>query len=349
MNAKKIGKNFPKHIRCIDEVIFTDGGYFDGYKKTTVHFSGDQAILKAETMNPPSESGLVYTREMPKHMFLYRIMGLHIGGWNREYINPEVLDGEQWELEIHFFDGHKPVKIYGSNAYPPYFNELQHLMTVPPKRKKNPFTKKVDKFVQEHHIQTLGGLNLYQEEFSCFEWSAPVIQQPSLLTEYVHLIGLIGAKIIDVNVIDDPGIPVIPGRASLWQFDWNNELVLITDRGNFEIEYNESSSVRISKDCIPKKFYFLDKLEDGELDLKPLFAYLKNDRIVDITTKSQTYYEADDEFTGSCGIYLEEDFPAYIKEFRLLLESGRQIAFTSIYDDGIISLYDKNNQLVRLD
>ena len=109
------------------------------------------------------------------------------------------------------------------------------------------------------------------------------------------------------------------------------------------------TSVRISKDCIPKKFYFLDKLEDGELDLKPLFAYLKNDRIVDITTKSQTYYEADDEFTGSCGIYLEEDFPAYIKEFRLLLESGRQLAFTSIYDDGIISLYDKNNQLVRLD
>ena len=43
-----------------------------------------------------------------------------------------MCDGTQWELEIYFSDGHKPVKIYGDNAYPYNFKELQELLGMKP-------------------------------------------------------------------------------------------------------------------------------------------------------------------------------------------------------------------------
>ena len=39
---------------------------------------------------------------------------------------------DRWELEIYFSDGHKPVKIYGDNAYPYNFKELQELLGMKP-------------------------------------------------------------------------------------------------------------------------------------------------------------------------------------------------------------------------
>ena len=61
---------------------------------------------------------------------------------------------------------------------------------------------KIEQFIQEHHIQTLGGKDDFKEEFSRYEWSAPILQQPSHLEEYVHLIGLIGATIQDITIVD---------------------------------------------------------------------------------------------------------------------------------------------------
>lgn len=346
MTSKRIGIAFLKHLPYIETVIFSAGGYFEGYRKTTVHFDCDQAVFDKETLLSYVHS--IRSEELTKAKFLTRLRLLHIEHWYKEYIAPNFLDGDQWELEFRFSDGHDPLKIYGSNAYPPHFNSLRGLMTVPSGKKRGPLADKMEKFTLDHHLQTLGGTDEFQEKFSDYEWSAPVIQQPDLLKEYVHLIGLIGAKILDVNLIDFPCLSTFE-RISSWSFEWNNQLVLITDRGHFEIEYNESSSVRISKDCIPQWFYSLDQSKNDAVDFRQLFSYLKNDRIIGITTKSQTYAEAEGDFTGSCGISLEENLPAYIKEFRLLLESSRQLAFSSCYDDGIISLYDKNNHLVRLD
>ena len=59
-------------------------------------------------------------------------------------------------------------------------------------------------FIKEHHIQTLGGKDDFKEAFSGYQWSAAVIQQPDLLEEYVRLIGLIGATIQDIAVVDYP-------------------------------------------------------------------------------------------------------------------------------------------------
>ncbi|MGN8679331.1 hypothetical protein ACTNEA_11420 [Oscillospiraceae bacterium HCP3S3_F4] len=42
------------------------------------------------------------------------------------------MNGTQWELEIFFSDGHKPMKICGSNSYPYNFNKFLELLGIEP-------------------------------------------------------------------------------------------------------------------------------------------------------------------------------------------------------------------------
>lgn len=71
-----------------------------------------------------------------KEDFLDGLRELHIGEWRSNY-DPRrfgyvVLDGTQWELEIFFSNGHKTVKIYGSNPYPYNFNKFLELLGIDP-------------------------------------------------------------------------------------------------------------------------------------------------------------------------------------------------------------------------
>ena len=51
---------------------------------------------------------------------------LYIQDWKKRFVDPCVLDGEQWELEIHLAGGRKRT-YYGSNAYPPLWKELKNV------------------------------------------------------------------------------------------------------------------------------------------------------------------------------------------------------------------------------
>lgn len=42
---------------------------------------------------------------------------LFIHHWRKEYVNPDIYDGEQWTISLHFANG-KVWSVYGSNAYP---------------------------------------------------------------------------------------------------------------------------------------------------------------------------------------------------------------------------------------
>ena len=49
---------------------------------------------------------------------------LYLHEWKKQYNDWTVMDGEQWELEIRMTEGR--VRNYsGSNAFPPYWNELK--------------------------------------------------------------------------------------------------------------------------------------------------------------------------------------------------------------------------------
>ena len=52
--------------------------------------------------------------------------GMYLHEWDKRYNNPDILDGEQWELVITMTGG-RTRSYYGSNAYPPYWKELKRL------------------------------------------------------------------------------------------------------------------------------------------------------------------------------------------------------------------------------
>ena len=69
-----------------------------------------------------------------KEDFLSELRLLHIGEWRHTYslarFGETVLDGTQWELEIHYSDGSKSFKCYGSNSYPYNFIEFCELLNL---------------------------------------------------------------------------------------------------------------------------------------------------------------------------------------------------------------------------
>ena len=199
----------------------------------------------------------------------------------------------------------------------------------------------IKKFIMDNNIQRLEDkFSLPKDKFSPYKWQAPVIQQPNHLKEYVKLIGMFDAVIQEIAVVEYTcmfGPPSI--QKNSWTFEFDNPIVLITTHGKFEITFNESSSVRISKDSIPEKFHC--SIEDlARCHLQEAFSRLIGEKITGITVHEQTFDTADVDFTGSCGIDLPCDLPAYIKEMRLHLENGRNLSFSSDFDWGIISLID---------
>ena len=246
---------------------------------------------------------------------------------------------------------------------------------------------KIEQFIREYNLQTLGGSNHFKaNEFEGTEWSAPVIQQPDHLQKYIEFIGLIGVEIKEIAIVedyvDDLGdisiCSLYPNRITdgdnssrkpIYEiFDDNKTLewlrqmkyinltlsnvwhpvILISNQGSFEIDYSESSSVRISKDCIPPRFYQRNPDASASYDIRRLFACLKGDIITDCSIKEQTFDEADFDFTGSYGIYLDENASSYIHEFSLLLKSGRRLSFSSDFDWSVITLFDNEGIPVKI-
>ena len=129
-------QEFADNIPDIEKIIFSIGGYFGGYQTRTVTFDGEAMhTYTQQSLGPyPDEPACEFILPMEKEEFMDELGQLHIGEWRRSY-HPErfgysVLDGTQWELEIHYTNGAKPFKSYGSNSYPYNFNEFQELIGI---------------------------------------------------------------------------------------------------------------------------------------------------------------------------------------------------------------------------
>lgn len=55
--------------------------------------------------------------------FWRKIDKINIWNWQKDYFNPHILDGTQWELIIQLNDK-KRTKIFGSNSYPENFQKF---------------------------------------------------------------------------------------------------------------------------------------------------------------------------------------------------------------------------------
>ena len=74
----------------------------------------------------PFIEGLRLTDEQI-NLFWKRLDELEVWNWNKEYHDPDTLDGTQWTLKINK-QGKRKLKIFGSNAYPNNFDDFLILL-----------------------------------------------------------------------------------------------------------------------------------------------------------------------------------------------------------------------------
>ena len=124
---------FDANIPNISKIIFSIGGFLRGEELVEVTITDDTAELKyGRSYIPTKPDDFDKIETIDKATFLEEFKRLHIGEWRKNYNTKRfgytVLDGTQWELEIHYSNDKKPVKIYGDNAYPYNFDRLKDLL-----------------------------------------------------------------------------------------------------------------------------------------------------------------------------------------------------------------------------
>ena len=129
---------FNNSVPAICKIVFTIGGFFSGHETHTITLDDEHLRKDVDHSLMLKPSNFIIPPDYPigKEEFLDGIRDLHIGEWRSNY-DPRrfgyvVMDGTQWELEIFFSDGHKPVTIYGSNSYPYNFNKFLELLGIDP-------------------------------------------------------------------------------------------------------------------------------------------------------------------------------------------------------------------------
>jgi hypothetical protein len=128
--AEQKSAEFDQALDSLSKLVFSIGGYFNGYETRTFTVREDKIMLEIESSfhkTVPGRNEYSYTKEE----FIAALRNIHIGEWKRNYQPSEIImDGTQWELKIDFSNGHKPLRIYGSNAYPYNFRDLTDLLGI---------------------------------------------------------------------------------------------------------------------------------------------------------------------------------------------------------------------------
>ena len=126
--AEQKDHDFNEALDSMSKLVFTIGGFFCGHETRTFTVSDGQVLVDVEKtmISMDKEEYGPYRKED----FISGIKALHIGEWKRTYIDPLVMDGTQWELDIYYNNGRKAVKISGSNAYPYNYEDLKEFLEV---------------------------------------------------------------------------------------------------------------------------------------------------------------------------------------------------------------------------
>lgn len=123
-------QDFNRILEDLHCLKFSIGGFFGGYETRTYTVRGDKVMLDVENTIIAKPSNLPMYYPFTKTEFIDGLRNLHIGEWKRDYMNPYVLDGAQWNLEIQYNGNRKPVRFSGSNAYPYNFDDLTEFLGI---------------------------------------------------------------------------------------------------------------------------------------------------------------------------------------------------------------------------
>ena len=119
--------DFDNNIEFISKIRFDIGGFFNGNQIFTYSISGDKVTWGRGGFSFVDFKLPEYTPQTKKEL-LDAFREFHIGEWKHKYVDPYVLDGTQWGLEIEYSNGRKTAKYYGSNAFPFNFDEFSEFM-----------------------------------------------------------------------------------------------------------------------------------------------------------------------------------------------------------------------------
>ena len=194
-------------------------------------------------------------------------------------------------------------------------------------------------------------------------WKHYVVQNPKALVEYIESLGIIGATITDImlrygEIYDLGTINRIYSALELEEFscyqepiilgiDVDTPITLVTDKGVFEFEFGDASTVTFAIDALnenpvahPHRQY--------EFDIKKIFKTILGKKIIGYTIETTGWEEVANNFTGSHCRSLDDKQEEYIKSFCFKLDDGCVLKFNAFYDYGEVYLLDKDMNLIYI-
>jgi len=113
----------------VESIKFSVGGFHEGHTDITITKNENGAFVNVEQfligdLDIPENRQITPARWQKIVNTLYNQLYLH--EWKKKYVDPLVLDGTQWSLDIKLTNGRKR-EYYGSNLYPPYWPELKKI------------------------------------------------------------------------------------------------------------------------------------------------------------------------------------------------------------------------------
>lgn len=109
--------------QIVTSISFSDGGFFEGYTGVELLHEDDQ--YKAYLYPPYSRRSVEASiNESTWNKLLESLFcNCYLHEWEHEFVDPDVMDGEQWELELKLTHN-REIHYDGDNAYPPYWHEF---------------------------------------------------------------------------------------------------------------------------------------------------------------------------------------------------------------------------------
>ena len=92
------------------------GGYFDGYPEIEVNIVGDTVFCKYLHPLKKKEKSFEISK-IEWNEFIKEIINVNVLTWEKNYNDPNIMDGTQWEVNINF-QNEKKIEINGNNDYP---------------------------------------------------------------------------------------------------------------------------------------------------------------------------------------------------------------------------------------
>ena len=128
--AEMKDQEFNESLKLMKKFEFEYGGFPSGYETRSYTIVGEKVLFDLRHSFSQKPFDLSDYEPVTKEEFLEGLAELHIGEWKKNYVNPSILDGTQWSIDIEYEGDRKPVHIYGSNAFPYNFDDLLEFLGV---------------------------------------------------------------------------------------------------------------------------------------------------------------------------------------------------------------------------